>query len=153
MDSFGFHYFCSSKVCRSINLSVLAALMSLGGAVGAFVAFAIVDRIGRRATVIAGLIIAAVLSRVRPGDHTGRCGGDRLHTLQPGVFPAGDASGRLSSGVVSDVCACPLQRNLHRYRTSHDARYTIPDYPRPLLPPSQYGREQWRYQPSKRAIV
>lgn len=46
-----------------INQSLgLSALMSLGGPVGAFVAFAIVDRIGRRTAVIAGSIIAAALS-------------------------------------------------------------------------------------------
>ena len=46
-----------------INQSLgLSALMSLGGPVGAFVAFVIVDRIGRRPAVIAGSVIAAALS-------------------------------------------------------------------------------------------
>jgi putative MFS transporter len=46
-----------------INQSLgLSALMSLGGPVGAFIAFAIVDRIGRRTAVVAGSVIAAALS-------------------------------------------------------------------------------------------
>ncbi|MFT4121978.1 MFS transporter [Bradyrhizobium sp.] len=46
-----------------INQSLgLSALMSLGGPVGAFIAFAIIDRIGRRPAVIVGSVLAAALS-------------------------------------------------------------------------------------------
>ncbi|OKO84655.1 MFS transporter [Bradyrhizobium sp. AS23.2] len=46
-----------------INQSLgLSALMSLGGPVGAFVAFAIIDRIGRRPAVVVGSVLAAALS-------------------------------------------------------------------------------------------
>jgi len=46
-----------------INQSLgLSALMSLGGPVGAFLAFAIIDRVGRRPAVIVGSVLAAGLS-------------------------------------------------------------------------------------------